>query len=509
MPSKSNGALNDANHLNSQIFQSSAWEKDRMFLEDLKDVLAFLKIQELSYDRRTLRMQQEHMPITNDRNICHLPPFFDSWRPVMVSWMYHVADTFRLMPIVVATGVYILDTCALGMCDSSTPTKDQKALYPLMTMTALNMAVKCHETKMFPLDQLVQLLGTGGGSSADRSYTPEDISGMERRLLQRCGWKLHCPTAHDFLLRFATVLSERYQSDVISCSVMHLKRSLLWEHVLHQKHQEGGLFSTCTIAYAAFLLAMEDAGLPLADKQAACLALREVANLSSQTPRLSEAYNWLFEAQLLQAQLEHGDANLRRAPISNSGTNAVPAHASANKLQDEPTIDQLDDSCSEHDDSCSGQMSCDTIQSHTIASSSDVAIIEPDYEDQNGVLDDQSIGMMSYGSSITSDHSVIFCSYSSDGDAVEVVATDNISVEQEDDESMDHTETVSVLPTVVEEDDDPARNRAVVSVDDFEEEDEPDRLVLNESLDEDGFEVSFERKDTRLVTSPREVYIAL
>jgi len=506
MPSELNGAMNDANNPNSHDFYSSSWEKDRLFLEDLKDVLTFLKVQEFSYDRR-IRKQQEHQPRTNDGKTSNLPPFYDSWRPVMISWMYHVADTFRLMPIVVATGVYILDTCAWDLCNPSSQTYNQKELYPLITMTALNMAVKCHETKMFPLDQLVQLLGTGGGSSMERSYTPEDVSAMERQLLQRCEWKLHCPTTHDYLLRFGTVIREEHRGPVISAAVSHLKESLMWEHVLHHDKQEGG-FSTCTAAYAAFLLAMEDAGLPLDDKQAACLTLLEVANLSAQTPRLSEAYNWLFEARTLQLQLKQGK-NLRSAASITTSNTAVPAHASAEPHQTEPTMDPLDDSSSD-------QMSCDMRQSHAIASSTDVAIVEPDYDDENCVSDDHSNSIMSYGS-VTSDHSIIFCSYSSDGDAVEVVATDNVSDnEEDDDESMDHSATVTVLPTVVEEEDAPARNLAVIVADDSDEDDdddEPAKLVLSESLDEDGFEVAFEGKSTgrltSMVSSPREAYIAL
>lgn len=423
----------------------------------------------------------------------------------MISWMYHVADMFRLMPIVVATGIHILDNCAWDLCNPSSRTYNQKELYPLMTMTALNMAVKCHETKMFPLEQLVQLLGTGGGSSADRSYTPDDVCAMERRLLHRCGWKFHCPTTHDYLLRFATVLAKEHQVAVTSFAVMHLKRSLLWEHILHEEKREGDFFSTCTLAYAAFLLAMEDARLPLEHKQAACLVLLDVANLSAQTPRLSEAYNWLSKANKLQAQLEQGK-NLHQATSATTSNNAVPAHVSPEPLQEEPSVDMIDDSCTD-------QTSCDTRQSNPVASSSEVVIVEPDYDDENGVADDHSTSTMSYDSSVTSNHSVIFCSYNgSDGDSVEVVATNNLSVEEydDDDESMDYSTSVAGLPTVAEEEeqDDPG----IDDVDDWEEDDgdEPARLVLSESLDEDGFEVAFEDKNThRLVASPREVSAAL
>lgn len=362
-----------------------------------------------------------------------------------------------------------------------------------MTMTALNMAVKCHETKMFPLDQLVRLLGTGGGSASEKSYTPDDVIAMERRLLQRCGWKLHCPTTHDFLLRFVTVLNERYQGPVTDYAVKHLKRSLLWEHILHQDQKQSGLFSTSTVAYAAFLLAMEDAKLPLVEKQTACLALLEVANLSAQTPQLSEAYNWLHKAKALQKQLEQGN-NLHRAAKETASNNTVPAHVSTERQQD---------------DNSSDIMSCDTKNSQPAPTSSDAAIIEPDTDDESAVMDDQSASMMSYGSSSISDHSVIFCSHSTDGDSVEVVCTDLPVEEEDDDESLDHSANMTILPTVAEEEE----QEDPVAVNDCEEDYEPARLVLSESLDEDGFEVSFEGKHTEslanFVRSPRDVSAAL
>ena len=487
---------------------SPTWQNDLLFLEELKDVLTFLKAQEVSYEKRRIRKQlewQEKTWGTNDQKITNLPPFHDSWRPVMVSWMYHIADTFRLMPIVVATGVYILDTCAWDLCDFSSRKYKQKELYPLMTMTALNMAVKCHETKMFPLEQLVKLFGIGDGSNAGRCYTPDDVITMEARLLHRCGWKLHCPTAHDYLLRFTTVVEEQYRAAVTASAVTHLKQSLLWEHVLHQDKKEGGVFSKCTTAYAAFLMAMEDVGLPLADKQAACLTLLEVANLSAKTSRLSEAYNWLFEAKSLQIQLEQGNNNLRIQTGAITSKNSIPPHASPKSLQDEAV-------------STSDDMSCDTGQLHQAASSSDVAVVEPDSDDEADVVDDQSTSIMSYESSIISDHSVIFCSHE---EAVEVVAADTISDEEEedlsDDDSMDHSATMTVLPTVAEEEEAPAGKPAIVTVDDCEADDSdhdgPQNLVLSESLDEDGFEVAFENKHSdplmSNVISPRDVAIGL
>ena len=90
----------------------------------------------------------------------------------MVSWMYSVIDTFALQEICVPTGIYFLDTCSHLLATSNASGK-AKELYPLMALTSLNLAVKCHETRMFPLDQLVQLMG-GGKNSNDTTNTKQN-----------------------------------------------------------------------------------------------------------------------------------------------------------------------------------------------------------------------------------------------------------------------------------------------------------------------------------------------
>mmetsp|Transcript_19090 Transcript_19090/g.21945 ORF Transcript_19090/g.21945 Transcript_19090/m.21945 type:complete len:605 (+) Transcript_19090:402-2216(+) len=330
-PSTSSCSASATSTLSSSISStSSSWQEEQIFLDELKDVLTLLKRQEASYNKDERIRNKKRGPQT-----IVVPPFYDSWRPVMISWMYHVVDTFQLMPIIVSTGIYILDRCAVNVG------KDGKQRYPLLTMTALNMAVKCHETKMFPLDQLILLLSNNG-----KGITPEDICACERHMLHTCEWKLHKPTTHDYLLRFVTVLptttqhtqTAQQQSSpqqtpqslpqirdvVLSQAVLYLKHSLLWEHVLHTEAQQPQpplehmgesyeaqsptSFSNCVLAYAAFLLAMEDVGpavLSLEEKQAACYTLLEVGQLSASTlPNLQPAYTWLLKSKSYQQQLE-------------------------------------------------------------------------------------------------------------------------------------------------------------------------------------------------------------
>jgi hypothetical protein len=61
--------------------------QEQQRLEDMRDILQVLKSQELKYDDNN----------NNDNDTNGFPKYYDSWRPVMVSWMYSVVDTFALM----------------------------------------------------------------------------------------------------------------------------------------------------------------------------------------------------------------------------------------------------------------------------------------------------------------------------------------------------------------------------------------------------------------------------
>lgn len=536
MPSELKGAVRNSNHPNCHApsHPSSLSQDELFFLENLKDVLNAVKALEASYERGQLRKQRKQHTSNNS----DLPPFYDSWRPVMISWMYHVADTFRLMPIVVATGIYILDTCSRDLWDNASSTKiDPRDVYPLMTMTALNMGVKCHETKMFPLDQLCLLLGPGGSCSSSNPYTPQDIIEMERKLLHKCGWKLHKPTTHDYLLRYVELLAESQRDAVVAAAILHLKRSLLWEHEAH-KHLQHHTFSSCTLAYAAFLVAMEDAGLPLADKQAACMALLEVANLSAQTPLLSEAYNWLLQARDLQIQLEqNNNAKLKNTPVPQQTVvhQTAPGHTPEPVVQQQPAVDLFDDvSC---DTSIATSKTCSQQEAEQLAlsfiedpqagqtSSTSTTKDGPVLIEQNEVYEDECSTSLTSQCSSTTSEEVIFCSYSSDGDAFEVIvahpALEGAYVDEDDQSTDQSVNTISVLPTVLEEGDDeeegesvPLRNFVEDESEDDDseyEEEEVATLVLTESLDEDGFEVAFQSKHhaerlASFMASPREVF---
>lgn len=322
----------------SLMMMNMCFSEDQQTLEDLRDVIHALKAKEASYHRLSSTSSASSSSTTTNGSTSSFPLYFDTWRPVMVSWMYSVVDTFALNPLCVPTGMYYLDTCCRTLSSSNSGRSSKKELYPLMAMTSLNLAIKCHETRMFPLDQLVLLLGRGkqhSGGQEGMRYTPQDIVDMERQLLKACRWKLHPTTTHDFLHQFVQVLEESHREDSLERSLTHLKNALAWEHVLHQQQEQQQSkkrssspvmfqpFVPSTLAYASLLLAMEDQQLPLADKQACCLALLQVADMSTHTPHLSQAYNWLVYAKNLQAQLVAADNQKRQDAATSPVTPAA------------------------------------------------------------------------------------------------------------------------------------------------------------------------------------------
>mmetsp|Transcript_9141 Transcript_9141/g.23162 ORF Transcript_9141/g.23162 Transcript_9141/m.23162 type:complete len:650 (-) Transcript_9141:149-2098(-) len=319
-----------------------------MMLDNIKDVVHVLKRRELTYCNTYSTTAN-----SNNNTTC-----VDKWRPVMVSWMWSVIDTFSLMPQLVPTGLYFLDMCS-STSSSNILTEngaDPATVYPLMAMTALNLAVKVHETKMFPLDQLVLLFGKQGNNNNSSTtassspqqqpsklrYTPKDVVEMEEKILRQCHWQLHPPTPHEFLLQFGLVLPVQYRSQVVIHAQQRVKHASLWDHARGGSSSHTSTpspppmepFLPSTMAYASLLLAMEDPrlNLPLEIKQTTCRALLQVSGLSAHTPRLEEAYNWMILATSLQDQLiqqrrqQHLQQQQQQLQTTSSKTTAaVPA----------------------------------------------------------------------------------------------------------------------------------------------------------------------------------------
>jgi hypothetical protein len=458
---------------------------DMIQRDALTDIFTILKLQENLYGR-------------TDGGDGLKPHLYDSWRPVMVSWMFSVIDAFTLMPEIVTTAIYYLDTVG-----PSVPNED----FPLLTMAALNVGVKCHETKMFPLDQLVELMGgsTTGSNKREHRYTPEGVIEMERTILRLSQWKLHPPTAHEFLNQYVEVLSDDCEKTIVSTqAISYLKNAYMWEHVLHHQQFPNPpcSYPPSTLAYAALLLALEDSNLPLVEKQNICQILLEVADISAHTPNLTEAYNWLAFSKNLQDQLV---INQQLQRMASSSTGTIGPATSPQPQQQSPSSSSSSLAIIEPDeddepmlsDSSTSTMGAEPIIDHSV--SHDLNDLDDDPQGASITVDDTvnivtnheqqeqyySQDDLADDDDTETSSEVIFFTQTYSGDGFEVVSdgcgeswTDYDGYNLQDDNHNKSNIYGSVEGTANFTDD------GLVSWDEEE-------LVLTESTDEDGFEVSY------------------
>jgi hypothetical protein len=231
--------------------------KDR--LDEIADVIAVMKRLEATTYRRPA-------------------PSKDPWRPIMMSWMCSMVDIFHLVPQVLSTALWYLD--------HASPLVHNPSDYQLAGLTALQLAIKVHETRIFPLEQLVRIGNTG--------ITPNDVTEMERKLLKTIQWKLHPPTVECFVYTYSELLQESSRKVLLATTFRYIRQALLQEHE----------FENSTLAYASMLVAMEEVPIPLQDKQSFATTMLQVAELSAYTPGLSDAFQWLSPRKQREARCE-------------------------------------------------------------------------------------------------------------------------------------------------------------------------------------------------------------
>jgi hypothetical protein len=276
----------------------------------------------------------------------------------------------------------------------------------------------------------------------------------------------------------------------------------MWEHVLHQQqqrhyHQQQQQqryrpFLPSTLAYAALLLAMEDLQLPLPDKQACCLALLQVADMSTHTPQLSTSYSWLVFAKGMHQQLVAQQqqqlpppsqqqqpppcaAFVNGATATTKPSSSVPMvspSASDISIATATTTTNTSMGSFSSSDSHKGHR---TQQSSSSSSSSLIMTVEQTVVPvQMTTSSDEGDSESTLYAAVDCDDpltEVIFYSHTYMGDGFEVMTVrDSQETEEEEDEDDE-----DLLP-------------------------DTETLVLTESLDEDGFEVSYVT-DTLLPTT--------
>jgi len=198
----------------------------------------------------------------------------DTWRPLMVAWMYNIVDIFQLVPQVVGTAMYYLDKAhPLVLAPSD---------YQLLGLTALQLAIKVHETKLFPIEQLVRIGNSG--------FSVDDVVRMEQRLLVHLRYQLHPPTAECFVLSFYQLLPKN-DAELLRPALALVRRAMVSTVDLPTPNT---VVRYSVLAYASLLVAMESAtNLGLEQKKTFGWNMMQLAGLTADSPGLVEAYEWL------------------------------------------------------------------------------------------------------------------------------------------------------------------------------------------------------------------------
>jgi hypothetical protein len=311
-------------------------------LEDLQDVVGTMRRQEVLY----YKMPQQQQRLTA------LPPY----RPILIQWMFSVVEIFHLAPQIVPTALYYLDQCTSsttrtlagggGEASSSllllpgiTTTNTTAAqYYQLLGMTCLELAIKVHDTKMFPLQELVRM-GQAG------VVTVEQLIQMEAVVLKHLGWNLHPPTPHCFVHQYGRLLQvccsttnnggNTTTASTASTSSISVERALL----LVKRGVYSELLVTLPpsiLAYAAMLAAMEEAPLSCCvstlAKQSFCGHMVQVAGLSANSPGLSQAYQTMKRPSTASPAATSTSTS-SDSSSSSSSTVATPSSSSAPQPQ--------------------------------------------------------------------------------------------------------------------------------------------------------------------------------
>jgi hypothetical protein len=221
------------------------------------------RLEELK-DMYTVMLRQE----ATTYKICIPEDDDDAWRPLMVAWMYNIVDIFQLVPQVVGSAMYYLD--------KAHPLVRTPSDYQLLGLTALQLGIKVHETKLFPIEQLVRIGNSG--------FSVDDVIRMEQRLLVHLEYKLHPPTAECFVLSYYELLPKN--ADILRQAFDSVRRAMV--------AVDSGSVRYSVLAYASLLVAMESAtSLSLEQKKTFGWNMMQLAGLTADSPGLVEAYEWL------------------------------------------------------------------------------------------------------------------------------------------------------------------------------------------------------------------------
>ena len=190
---------------------------------------------------RVMIKQESTMVAKAGRSACSTKK--DTWRRLMISWMSTIVDTFDLPNVIIPVSVYYLDAAVTGKLVQS-PND-----YRLASLTALQLAIKVYDTKIFPLKQLLSI------THSELSTT--EVSQMEQQIVRVLHWRLHPPTFDCFVQQYSTLLASLYGLPtnsrwirLIEEKALEVSRSIVMQETLRPHRRS-------VLAYAAMILAMD------------------------------------------------------------------------------------------------------------------------------------------------------------------------------------------------------------------------------------------------------------
>jgi len=220
-------------------------------LEDVADVLERMKMLETS-------------PIY--RRICIDDELVGLWRKMLIEWMYYVIDYCRLQRHAVAAAAFFFDVAIRNKL-VETPEEHQ-----LAAATALQLALKTHDSSIIKLEKLVKL-GRG-------LFTEQDVVEMEKRILESTNWRLHPPTADCFIRQYEELLPSTVSKT--ARSMIEQVTSLVAEVTLADHKYL--CYKPSQIGYAAVLMSMElidHEDFPVVQRQCFLMRMATIANMNS------------------------------------------------------------------------------------------------------------------------------------------------------------------------------------------------------------------------------------
>ncbi|CAJ1932958.1 unnamed protein product [Cylindrotheca closterium] len=203
------------------------------------------------------------------------------WRKMLIEWMYYVVDYCRLQRAAVAAASFFFDV-AVQKKLVCTPEEHQCA-----AATALQLALKTHDSTIIKLDKLVKL-GRG-------QFTEKDVVKMEQKILESLEWHLHPPSSYCFLRQFERLLpntiGQTTRQMITNITSLACEVTLTDHHFLAYHPSE--------VAHSSMLLALEmipHEDLPIVQRQCFLLRMASAAEMDCKSKAVLEAFEHLKES---------------------------------------------------------------------------------------------------------------------------------------------------------------------------------------------------------------------